>query len=699
MGMMPPAHSGPVIWWGGWGGRRRKTDSGPANSGLTGDPTLEPPQQPEGPKDLRGRWENFKQAVSGTTAALPQVLRLVWEASRPTTIALFVTTALAGLVPTVSVGLTLMLTNAVKQGIDVHQNHLADALVLSKLGVPWLPGWTFSVMGMIVFLAVLQFVIFALSALLNTLRNISQQLLQNSVSMRIQLMVMEKAATLDLPFYEDAASYDLLRRAQNDSINRPVLMIATAFGLFQTLLTFITMIAVLVAVSPILALLALASPIPAFIADTRYGWRGYNIARWGSRLLRRMTYLVSLVTTDTFAKEVKLFGLGQYFIERYRLIARVFYDTQRSQLVQRYMTGFALGNLSTIVNSFTYLFIAVQAIAGRLTIGALVAYAQAATQVQNSIQSILGGFTGMYEHNLYLNNLTELMSKQPSMPVKDAPAPVPLPLRGEITFENVSFAYPGSEGQALSDLSFTIPAGQTLAVVGRNGAGKTTLFKLICRLYDPTAGRILIDGIDIRDFEPEQLRAQIGAMFQDYVDYQATAAENIGLGSVLQITDREAVVSASKQAGSDELIARLPEGYDTALGKWFDAGVNLSGGEWQKVALARSFMREEARILLLDEPTSALDAQAEYDLFERLKSLTHGRTAVYISHRFSTVRRADRIVFLEHGRLVEEGTHSELMRLNGRYARLFRMQAAAYTGEEIEPADVPIAEDVTARPA
>ena len=696
---MPPGTHGPVIWWGGWGGRRRKPESGPANSGLTGDPTLEPPQQPEGPKDLRGRWETFKQAVTGTTAALPQVMRLVWEASRPTTIGLFATTALAGLVPTASVGLTLMLTNAVKEGIDVHQNHLADRLVLSSLGVPWLPHLTFSVLGMIVFLAILQFVIFAVSALLNTLRNISQQLLQNSVSMRIQLMVMEKAASLDLPFYEDAASYDLLRRAQNDSINRPVLMIATAFGLFQTMLTFVTMVAVLVAVSPILALLALLSPIPAFIVDTRYGWRGYNIARWGSRLLRRMTYLVSLVTTDTFAKEVKLFGLGHYFIDRYRLIAKVFYDTQRSQLVRRYMTGFALGNVSTIVASFTYLYIAVQAIAGHLTIGALVAYAQAATQVQNSIQSILGGFTGMYEHNLYLNNLTELMNRQPVMTVKKAPAAVPQPLRGEITFENVSFAYPGSESQALSDLSFTITPGETLAVVGRNGAGKTTLFKLICRLYDPTEGRILIDRIDIRDFEPDELRAHIGAMFQDYVDYQATAAENIGLGSVQELTDRDAVISASKQAGSDELISGLPAGYDTALGKWFDAGVNLSGGEWQKVALARAFMREDARILLLDEPTSALDAQAEYDLFERLRSLTHGRTAVYISHRFSTVRRADRIVFLEHGRLVEEGTHQELMRQNGRYARLFRMQAAAYTGEDVEPEDVPEVEDVTARPA
>jgi ATP-binding cassette subfamily B protein len=689
MGMMAPGGHGP-IWWGGR--RRQKPDTGPANSGLTGDSALEPPTPPEGPKDLRGRWESLKQSVLGTTAALPQVLRLVWEASPATTVGLFATTALAGLVPAASAYISRSLVNGVVQGILINHSHLPDRVTFASVGAPnsffiW-HSPTFTAVGMIVFLAVLQLAVFAVSALLNTLRNISQQLLQNSVSMRIQLMVMEKAATLDLAFYEDPASYDLLRRAQNDSISRPVLMIATVFGLVQTLLTFATMIALLIVVSPLLALLALVSPIPAFIADTRYGWRGYNIARWGSRLMRRMNYLVSLVTTDSFAKEVKLFGLGGYFIERYRLIAHAFYSSQRGQLVRRYLTGFAWGNLSTIATSVTYLYVALQAIAGRLTLGDLTLYTQAAVSVQSSIQSILGGFSGMYEHNLYLNNLYELMAIEPSMPVPAKPATVPQPLRGEIRFENVSFAYPGAEKNAVTDLSFTVKAGETLAVVGRNGAGKTTIFKLICRLYDPSDGRILIDGIDLRDFEPDQLRRQIGAMFQDYVDYQATAAENIGLGNVPQIADREAVVSASKQAGSDELIANLPEGYDTALGKWFDAGVNLSGGEWQKVALARAFMREEARILLLDEPTSALDAQAEYDLFERLRSLTHGRTAVYISHRFSTVRRADRIIFLEHGRLVEEGTHQELMRLDGRYARLFRMQAAAYTGEDVIPEEI-----------
>jgi ATP-binding cassette subfamily B protein len=685
MGMM----GGPGMHW--WGGRRKQPDTGPANSGLTGDPALEQPPLPEGPKDLRGRWNSLKQSVTGTTAALPRVLRLVWDASPSTTLALFVTTAIAGLIPAAAAYTSKLLINAVVAGISIHSFHQADRVSLAALD-PHGPFGSFhapvfTAVGAIVALAIVQLLLFAITALLGTIRNITQQLLQNAVAMRIQLMVMEKAASLDLQFYEDPASYDLLRRAQTDSINRPVMMISTAFGLVQTLLTFVTMIALLVAVSPLLALIALISPIPAFIADTRYGWWGYNIARWGSRLLRRMNYLVTLVTTDRFAKEVKLFGLGGYFIARYKLIAEAFYASQRRQVARRYLTGFAWGNLSTIATSLTYLYVALQAIAGRLTLGDLTLYTAAAQSVQGSIQGILSGFSGMYEHNLYLNNLFELMATKPSMPVAAVARPVPTPMRGEIRFENVTFAYPGADKTALNKLSFTVKAGETLAVVGRNGAGKTTLFKLICRLYDPIEGRILVDGIDVRDFEPDDLREQIGAMFQDYVDYQATAAENIGLGNVPQITDREAIVDASRQGGADELIAGLPDGYDTALGKWFDAGVNLSGGEWQKVALARAFMRD-AKILLLDEPTSALDAQAEYDLFERLRSLTHGRTAVYISHRFSTVRRADRIIFLEHGSLVEEGTHEALMRLDGRYARLFRMQAAAYTGEEVLPEEI-----------
>jgi ATP-binding cassette subfamily B protein len=670
----------PPIWMWGGGRRRQNTETGPANSGITGDPGLEEPPETQGPKDLRGRWLNFRQSFTGTLAALPQVTRLVWEASPGITLGLFLATVLAGLTPAASAYLSKLLVNAVVAGIAIHASHSADRLPPFTVGPLASP--SFNSVGAIIFLALLQLAVFALNSLLGTIRNICQQLLQNSVTMSIQLMVMEKAATLDLAFYEDPASYDLLRRAQNDSVSRPVMMISTAFGLLQTLLTFATMIALLVVVSPLLAAIALLSPIPAFIADTRYGWRGYNIARWGSRLLRRMTYLVTLVTTDSYAKEIKLFGLGGYFIQRYQLIARSFYGAQQRQVTRRYSVGFLWGTLSTLATSATYLYVALQAIVGRLTLGDLTLYTTAAQSVQGSIQGILAGFTGMYEHNLYLNNLFELMGTTTTLPRPLEPVPVPQRMRGEITFEHVTFGYPGSDKNALTDLSFTIKAGETLAVVGRNGAGKTTLFKLICRLYDPREGRILIDGRDIREYDPDELRQQIGAMFQDYVTYQATAAENIGLGHLPELNDRSAIVQASKQGGADELIAGLPVGYDTALGKWFDAGVNLSGGEWQKVALARAFMRE-APILLLDEPTAALDAQAEYDLFERLKELTKGRTAVYISHRFSTVRRADRILFLEHGRLVEEGTHEQLMRLDGRYARLFRMQAAAYTGEEI----------------
>src|SRR5256712_6268409 len=572
-----------------WLGRRKSADTGPANSGLTGDPEIEQPPEDQGPKDLRGRWLNFKQSVTGPTPALPRVVRLVWDASPSISLALFATTAVAGVIPAASAYTAKLLTNAVVQGIAIHSFRQPDREIFT-LG-PWQTP-VFTAVNGIIFLVIVQLALFAVSALLGTLRNITQQLLQNDVSMRIQLMVMQKAASLDLAFYEDPASYDLLRRAQTDSINRPVIMISTAFGLVQTLLTFVTMVALLVVVSPLLALIALVSPIPAFIADTRYGWRGYNIARWGSRLLRRMTYLVTLLTTDSYAKEVKLFGLGQYFIDRYRLIGETYYGSQRRQVVRRYLTGFLWGNLSTIATSVTYLYVALQAIVGKLTLGDLTLYTTAAQSVQNSIQGILGGFSGMYEHNLYLNNLFELMETKTSLPLPAKPVPVNGALRGEIRFEHVSFAYPDAKENALTDLSFTISPGETVAIVGRNGAGKTTLFKLICRLYDPVDGRILVDGVDLRDYDPPALRSQIGGMFQDYVTYQATAAENIGLGSLAALADRDAIVKASRQAGSDGLIDGLPQGYDTALGKWFDAGVNLSGGEWQKGAPARAVMRD-----------------------------------------------------------------------------------------------------------
>ena len=652
-------------------------DSG--QSGLSGPVNVEEPGDGREPKSLRERAAAARMAARGTVAALPRVLRLVWEASPRHTLSLAGVTVVAGIIPAATAYTAKLLINAVVSGIFIHARHLPDQ---TRLTVP-LPFFTWrspvmSAVGVIVLLAVIQLGIATVSALMSTLRNISQQLLQEGVQIRIQLMVMEHAAGLDLPFFEDPASYDLLRRAQEDSRNRPVSMISATFGLVQTSVTFLSMIALLVGVSPLLAAIALVSPVPAFISDTRYGWWGYRIARWNSRLLRRMNYLVQLVTTDTFAKEVKLFGLGRYFTGRYRLLSQTYYDRQRRQVVRRYLAGYGWGILTTIAGSITYLYVALQAVAGRLTLGDLSLYTSAASSVQSSISNLLGGFSSMYEHNLYLQNLFTLLETPTAVGRPDQPVPLPSPVRGEVVFEHVSFAYPGQEAEAVSDLSFRIAPGETIAVVGRNGAGKTTLIKLLCRLYDPTAGRILLDGVDIRDLEPDDLRAQVGAMFQDYVTYQASARENIGLGSLAQLEDAVAVEAAAAAAGAEEVVAGLPKHWDTMLGKWFDEGVNLSGGEWQKIALARAFMRD-VPILVLDEPTSALDAQAEFELFGRLHALARGRTAVYISHRFSTVRRADRILFLEHGRLVEEGTHAELMRLKGRYARLFTMQASAYT--------------------
>jgi len=584
------------------------------------------------------------------------VLRLVWATSRLLTAGLASTNILQSVVPVLQVWLAGQLIDEVVEGFNAGGGEHYRGVVI---------------------LAIIQLAIFLASGLLQSLGNISQQLLQERLSIHIQLEVMRHANSLDLADFENATYYDQLQQAQSESTRRPVQMVSQVFNLIRSLITFGTMIALLASLSWWIAAAALISPIPAFISDSRYGWWGFQMMRRQSPIRRAMSYLTTLMTTDQYAKEVKLFTAGDYFTERYRTVSDAYYQDTRKLLVHRYLAGFGWGSLSTLASSGTFLYVAVLAIRGQVTLGALTVYTQAATQVQGAFQGILGGVQGIYENGLYLSTLYELLDREPAIAAPDEPVPMRTPFTQGIEFREVSYHYPDRDVPALRNVSFVIEPGETIALVGRNGAGKSTIVKLLGRLYDPDEGEILVNGVDIREYDPVALREQIGVMFQDYATYQFSAADNIGIGNVDRIGDMVAIRDAAGRAGADSVIDRLPEGYTTALGKWFEGGHQLSGGEWQKVALARAFMRD-AQILILDEPTAALDARAEHELFSRITELTEGRIALYISHRFSTARMADRIFVLEDGRLIEQGTHEELMLREGPYADLFELQAASY---------------------
>ncbi len=584
-------------------------------------------------------------------------MRLVWSTSPRLTLTLATVTLLQSLIPALQVKLLERLTNRVIEGVT---NGGTDADIRA-----------------VVALAALQLGLLVGASLFQTVGNISQQLLQEQLAIHVQLLVMGHANTLDLADFENAAYYDQLQQAQRESANRPVQMVAQVFNLTRSVITFGTLLAVLIALSPWVAVLTLLSPIPAFISGSRYGWWGFQQMRRQSPTRRVLSYLTTLMTTDEYAKEVKLYTVGDHFIERYRGTADGYYQETKALLVRRYLAGFGWGALTVLASSGTYLYVAILALRGSVNIGQLTAFTSAATQAQGAFQGILGGFQGIYENGLYLSTLYDLLERKPSIAKPANPVPVRRPFQQGIEFRNLTYRYPGNDVPALDNVSFTIAPGETVALVGRNGAGKTTIVKLLGRLYDPDGGQVLIDGRDVREYDPAELRREFGMMFQDYATYQFSAGENIGVGNVDRVADDAAIAAAAARSGADEVIAGLPEGYGTTLGKWFDGGHQLSGGEWQKVALARAFMRD-AQILILDEPTAALDAQAEHDLFSRIKQLTEGRMALFISHRFSTARIADRILVLEHGRLLEQGTHEELMLLGGCYASLFELQAASY---------------------
>ena len=594
--------------------------------------------------------------------SLPRVLRLVWSTSALLTTWLGLLNLAQGFIPALSVSITALVIDSVVRAIKIH-----------SISPIWLP------IG-------LQLVVALLSSLLTNVSNIVQQLLQEQVSNRVQLEILKKANTLDLAFFENPEFYDKMRQATNQSTYQPVSMISQTFGFGQTIVTLASLMFLLVHLAWWLAIVALLVPIPAFFSSTRYGWRGYQLMRRQSPERRLMAYFVTLMTTDTYNKEVKLFNLGDFFISKFWDLATMLYKQDRNLLLRRYNINFLWTSLTVIANTAIYLYVALQAVAGRITLGGLTLYTQTAVQVGQNFQSLLNGISNTYENTLYVNTLFDFLEYQPEIvsPTEPKPVDVHRDIDGlEIEFRDVSFTYPGKDPEtqaALKHASFTIHAGEAIALVGRNGAGKTTLVKLLTRLYDPDEGEIFIGGRNIKEYDLKDLREQVGVIFQDYVNYYMTAQENIGVGRVAHIEQRDLVMSAASKSGASAVIEKLPNGYDTMLGRWFKdlkESTQLSGGEWQKIALARAFMRD-ARILVLDEPTSALDAQAEYEVFTKFRELTRGKTAVFISHRFSTVRLADRIFVIENGSIIESGSHEELIALDGRYAELFNLQAKAY---------------------
>jgi len=486
-----------------------------------------------------------------------------------------------------------------------------------------------------------------------------------------------KSIEVDLGYYEDSRYYDTLHRAQQEGPFRPARIVYGLLQLGQNTVSLVAIGGLLLTFHWVVALLLFITVIPGIVMRMKYSHLLYSWQRSRTPAERQSAYFHWVLTGGSYAKELRIFGLGPLFMKRFRQLRQELRKERLGIATKRAIAELSGHTFMAIVVFGAYMFIAYRTIGGSITMGDLVMYYQAFQRGQGFLNGLLGNLSMLYEDNLFLGNLYEFLSLKPSITEPAVPVPFPTPMREGIRFEGVSFHYPGTDRKALDDIDIHIRAGEVVAIVGENGSGKTTLIKLLCRLYDPSEGRITIDGVDIRDFRITELRRQISVTFQDYVRYHLSVRENIWFGNIELPEDHDRIVSAARHSGIDRVISGLKNGYETILGKWFDEGEELSIGEWQKVALARAFMRD-AQIVILDEPTSSMDARSEHEFFQRFKEIFKGRTTILISHRFSTVRMADRIYVLERGRVVEAGSHEELMQANGVYARMFSMQAEAY---------------------
>ncbi len=583
---------------------------------------------------------------------------IVWDTSAALTVVMAATTLVSGILPAAIASVGGLFVDAVASAF---QETGASAQQLRSEALYYV----FLEAGLVVLITAAQ-----------RINTVCQSILRVLLGNKINVMILEKALTLELAHFEDSEFYDKLVRARREASSRPLSLVIKTFDLFRDSILLVTIGIWLYQFSPYAVLLLGLAGVPAFLAEAKFSGEAFRIHRRRSAERRMQIYLEMVLTREDGVKEIKLLQLGKLFVQRYVDIFKNIYKEDKSLVLRRGFWGYVLGLLASAAFYFAYGWVGFAAIAGTITIGQMTMYIAQFRLGQNAVTSSLTAVNGMYEDNLYLSNLSEYLAhKVPEQTGSKTRGPDPA---DGIRFENVSFHYPGSENPALHNITLHIHSGESLAIVGENGSGKTTLIKLLTRLYVPTGGNIFLEGLELSAWDIDTLRQKIGVIFQDFSRYQLIVGENIGIGDVKNIHQDEYVAEAARKGMADVFVKDLPAAYKTQLGTWFKDGKELSGGQWQKIALSRAFMRSQADILILDEPTAAIDAKAEAEIFEHFRELTANKISIIISHRFSTVRRADYIIVLDQAEILERGTHKELLHLDGQYATLFKLQAKGY---------------------
>ncbi|QSJ15238.1 ABC transporter ATP-binding protein [Nostoc sp. UHCC 0702] len=588
-----------------------------------------------------------------------RAIGLVWNTSRSLTIILATLTLVAGLLPA---------------AIAYIGKLIVDAVVLASQTEPQSHNFV-NIYRPLLYVG-LEAIAVALLAGSQRGLSICQSLLRVLLGQRVNVLILEKALTLDLWQFEDSEFYDKLTNARREASIRPLSLVNRTFGLVQNALSLVTYGVLLVNLSIWSVAMLVIAAMPAFIAETKFAGEAFRLFSWRAPETRQQHYIENLLAREDFVTEVKLYQIGEMLLGRYHQLFNQLYGEDRDLTMRRGLWGYLLSLVSTAAFYLAYAWIVVETVMGRISLGDMTMYLTVFRQGQSTFSNALTSIGGMYEDNLYLSNLYDFLEEKVVQPWGEATIGVN-PQDG-IRFIDVSFTYPGSSKPALRNVSLHLKPGEKLAIVGENGSGKTTLIKLLTRLYTPDSGRILLDGLDLQEWNVDVLRRRIGVIFQNFVRYQFTVGENIGVGDVEHLEDQSRWQVAAQKGMAQPFIEQLPQSFQTQLGRWFKGGQELSGGQWQKIALARAFMRSQADILVLDEPTSAMDAQAEFDIFNHFRTLTRKQMVFLISHRFSTVRMADKIVVIEAGEVKEQGTHEELLAAGGRYAKLFLLQAAGY---------------------